>query len=282
MEDTNFFGSEFTIVAGPCAVESEDQIWRVAKFLASLGVTHIRGGAYKPRTRPGSFRGVGRDGLRWMKAAALEYGLIVVSEVLTRSQLEESYECIDVVQIGSRNMTSFGFLSEVGRVTSTDSKPVLVKRGFASTLNELLCAVDYVREYGNERIALCLRGIRTFEQVDSLLRYTPDIGAIVELKQQTGLPIIFDPSHSCGDRTFVPSISAAAVAAGANGLLIEVSDDPAHARCDGRQAMVLSRLPALIEYVYGIRNHTDVSTGLLHSNMATATAYRETRRSNSL
>lgn len=223
------------IIAGPCTVESYQQIDSIANELSSLGIKFLRGGGYKPRTNPDNFQGLGAEGIRMLSEIAAKYGMYTVTEVTSVHQLEFLYNYIDVVQIGSRMMTSYAFLSEIGEITSNDCKPILLKRGMSSTINEMIYASEYLSRNGNNNIIFCLRGIRTFEQVDSAFRYTPDIAGIIELKEKRKNPVIFDPSHSAGDGKYVSSLSYSALAAGADGLLIEVDTNPDIATVDTKQ-----------------------------------------------
>lgn len=235
------------IIAGPCVVESRAQIETLARELAEIGVRFLRGGAFKPRTSHLSFQGLGNAGLDLLLDSACNNQMFTVTEVLDSEQLEENYDKIDIIQIGSRNMSSYGFLKQVGKISATDSKPVILKRGFAATLDEFLSAADYIRNEGNENVILCLRGVRTFEQIDSKLRFTPDIGAILDLKERTELPVIFDPSHSTGIAKYVLPISKAALAAGADGLIIECHHDPENAMIDGEQAVSTKIIKDLLD-----------------------------------
>lgn len=225
------------IIAGPCSVESREQIAALAEYLSSVGIKVLRGSAFKPRTSPDSFQGLGEPGLQYIREAADRYGMFVVSEILDSEQLGMYYDMIDVIQIGSRNMTSSGFLKQVGKKTAIDKKPVLLKRGFASTIKEFLFAADYIINEGNPNVLLCLRGIRTFEQIDSAFRFTPDIASILELKLKSPLPVIFDPSHASGDSSLVYILSKLAMLAGADGLMIETHFNPAEALSDGKQSV---------------------------------------------
>lgn len=228
------------MIAGPCSVESEEQIDEVAKSVSELGIRLLRGGAYKPRTSPDAFQGLGKKGAEMLREAADKHGLLTVSEVMTIDDLEESYDLIDVIQIGARNMASYGFLKQVAEMTKEDHKPILLKRHFGATLTEFLKASDYLSMYGNKNILLCLRGIRTFEQIDSDLRFTPDIGAILDIKEKSRYPIIFDPSHPAGKRKYVGVLSKVALEAGADGLIVEVHPDPENALSDKDQALSIS------------------------------------------
>ncbi|MFP4117460.1 MAG: 3-deoxy-7-phosphoheptulonate synthase [Candidatus Woesearchaeota archaeon] len=235
------------MIAGPCSVESEEQIDKTAKFVASKGLKFLRGGAYKPRTSPDSFQGLGRKGAEMLKRAAERHGLYTVSEVMTDEDLKESYDYIDIVQIGSRNMASYGLIKQIAELTKDDRKPVLLKRHFGATITELLKAADYLSYYGNDNVLLCLRGIRTFEQIDSCFRFTPDISGIIELKDKTEKPIIFDPSHSAGLRRYVGKISETALCAGADGLIIEIHPEPDSALSDKDQALFFDDFSELLE-----------------------------------
>lgn len=245
----DFFKNKPVIIAGPCAIESEKQIIRISSELASMGIKFLRGGAYKPRTSPKTFQGLGRKGLEYMRKAAEANNMKIVSELLETKQLEESYDLIDIIQIGSRNMSSYGFLKQVGKMTAKDNKPVLLKRGFNSTLNELILASEYITEFGNPNIIFCLRGIRTFEQIDSKMRFTPDLAGILELKEMTPQPVIFDPSHSTGNSKYVVDIAKAALLLGADGLMIETHYNPIVALSDGEQSILPEKLKEIIDYI---------------------------------
>jgi 3-deoxy-7-phosphoheptulonate synthase len=223
-------GPQVVFMAGPCSVEHEEQIERAAEMVASAGATILRGGAFKPRTSPYSFQGLGEVGLRLLRKAADRHGLAVVSEVMDPSQIPLLIEYVDILQVGMRNMQNFNLLRELGKVR----KPVLLKRGIAATFEELLLSAEYILSGGNYDVILCERGIRTFE---TTMRNTMDIGAIPALKRLTHLPIIADPSHGTGRRDFVVPMARAAVAAGADGLLIEVQHDPDHALSDRAQTL---------------------------------------------
>ena len=220
----------FCLIAGPCTVESRDQTLGVARAVAAAGASMLRGGAFKPRTSPFSFQGLGLEGLEILRAAREETGLPVVSE-MTSTQLADDFSgSVDVIQVGARNMQNYGLLEVVGKL----DKPVLLKRGLSSTLDELLQAADYILKEGNERVILCERGIRTF---DNAMRFTLDLGAVPWLKLHTHLPVIVDPSHAAGDRRLVEPLSRAAAAVGADGIIVEVHEDPEVALCDGPQAV---------------------------------------------
>ncbi|MCL5992404.1 MAG: 3-deoxy-7-phosphoheptulonate synthase [Bacteroidetes bacterium] len=242
------FSTQRVIIAGPCAVETSEQIKRLAGILKKLGIKFFRAGAFKPRTSPKNFQGLGIEGLQLIRKTADENGLYVVSEIMDNAELENCYNLIDVIQIGSRSMASYGFLKLIGKATAKDQKPVLLKRGFNATLQELLYAAEYISNEGNPNIILCLRGIRTFEQIDSAMRFTPDLASIIELKEKTGLPVLFDPSHSSGDAKYVEQLSKAALLLGADGLLVEVHDEPEKALSDGKQAILPDVLKEIIEF----------------------------------
>jgi 3-deoxy-7-phosphoheptulonate synthase len=226
------------IIAGPCAVESKEQIFSIAKELADNGIKFLRGGAFKPRTSPDTFQGLGDKGIELIREAADKYSMFVVSEVLEIDQLDRNYDKIDIVQIGSRNMASYGFLKQIGKKTAVDKKPILLKRGFGSTIKEFLFAARYIIDEGNPNVILCLRGIRTFEQIHSELRFTPDLATILEIKEQSDLPVIFDPSHSTGSVKYVEQIAKAALGLGADGLLIETHINPEEAMSDKEQCVL--------------------------------------------
>ncbi len=230
------------IIAGPCSVESQEQIESISKELSSYGIKFLRGGTFKPRTSPNSFQGLGDKGVDLLKFAAENNSMFTVTEVLEINQLERNYNKIDIVQIGTRNMTSYGFLKQIGKITSTDNKPIILKRGFSSTITEFIEASKYITEEGNSNVILCLRGIRTFEQISSKLRFTPDLASILELKSMTDLPVIFDPSHSTGNSEYVLEVAKAALTLGADGLLIETHNQPELALSDAAQAILPSQL----------------------------------------
>jgi len=226
----------FTVIAGPCAVESRDQMLDSARIVKKLGGDMLRGGAFKPRTSPYDFQGLGEEGLKYLKEASLETGLPFVTEVTGENKIDIVMQYADMLQIGARNMRSYDLLKEIGEATSANKMPVLLKRGDNATLEEFLNAAEYLVKEGNENVVLCLRGIRTFE-CGKFVRNTADIGMIPVLKKETGLPVIFDPSHSAGKRHLIIPYSLAAVGAGADGLLVESHCDPESARCDGQQSL---------------------------------------------
>jgi 3-deoxy-7-phosphoheptulonate synthase len=223
-------GEHFALIAGPCTVESRDQLLTTARTVHAAGATMLRGGAYKPRTSPYAFQGLGTEGLRLLAEAKAETGLPIVTELMDAKDLEPVLEVADVIQIGARNMQNYTLLSEVGR----SSTPVLIKRGLSSTLDELLMAAEYVLKEGNPNVLLCERGIRTFE---TAYRFTLDLTAVPVLKELTHLPVVVDPSHAPGRRSLVEPLSLAAAAAGADGIIVEVHPQPEEAICDGPQQL---------------------------------------------
>ncbi|HEV2297763.1 MAG TPA: 3-deoxy-7-phosphoheptulonate synthase [Candidatus Acidoferrales bacterium] len=225
-----FGGVEVIVAAGPCAVESADQIMRVAEGVARMGARILRGGAFKPRTSPYSFQGLGEEGLKLLRKSADKFGLLVVSEIMDPSQMDLIMRYVDILQVGARNMQNYHLLRALGEVR----KPVLLKRGMSATIEELLLSAEYIMSGGNYNVILCERGIRTFE---TSTRNTLDIAAIPVIKKLSHLPIIADPSHGTGRRDKVAPMARAAVAAGADGLLIEVHHDPEHALSDGAQSL---------------------------------------------
>ena len=226
------------IIAGPCSVESELQIENTAKELSKLGIKFLRGGAFKPRTSPESFQGLGSKGVELISRAAKNNNMFVVTELMDSPQLKKHYDDIDIIQIGSRNMSSFSFLKEVGKMTAEVQKPVLLKRGFSATITEFLHAAQYIIQEGNQNVVLCLRGIRTFEQIDSLFRFTPDLASIIELKERSNLKVIYDPSHASGNAKYIEKISLAAISLGADGLMIESHYRPEEAQSDKDQCIL--------------------------------------------
>ena len=235
-------GDHFTMIAGPCTIESREQTLVTAHTVAAAGATMFRGGAYKPRTSPYAFQGLGQEGLRLLAEAKAQTGLPIVTEVMDARDLEPVLEVADVVQIGARNMQNYTLLSEIGR----SGCPALIKRGLSSTLEELLMAAEYVLKEGNEAVILCERGIRTFE---TAYRFTLDLMAIPVLKEMTHLPVIVDPSHAAGRRDLVGPMSLAAAAAGADGLIVEVHPNPDEAICDAAQQLVADEFPEYLDRV---------------------------------
>ncbi len=228
--DVVFGGRDIVVAAGPCAVETEDQIHETAGIVAGLGATVLRGGAFKPRTSPYSFQGLGQQGLELLRAAGDRTGLPVVTEVVSPNEVEVVAEYADMLQVGARNMQNFSLLRAVGE----SQKPVWLKRGMMSTVKELLLAAEYVVDAGNPDVVLCERGIRSFDQST---RNTFDVNAIPLLKRETHLPVVADPSHGCGVRDLVPHVARAAIAAGADGLMVEVHPRPEVALSDGPQSL---------------------------------------------
>ncbi|HUZ46298.1 MAG TPA: 3-deoxy-7-phosphoheptulonate synthase [Terriglobia bacterium] len=239
-KDVAVGGNRVVVMAGPCSVESETQIDTIAARIREMGVRVLRGGAFKPRTSPYSFQGLGLPGLKMMRHAADKYGLLVVSEVMDHTQIPVVTDYVDVLQVGARNMQNYNLLKELGKT----SKPVLLKRGISATIEELLLAAEYIMSGGNYNVVLCERGIRTFENAT---RNTLDISAIPVIKKFSHLPIIVDPSHGTGRRDKVAPMARAAVAAGADGLLIEVHPDPEKALSDGAQSLYLEQFEQLMK-----------------------------------
>jgi 3-deoxy-7-phosphoheptulonate synthase len=235
----------FTLIAGPCGVESRAQTLAAADSVGAGGATMLRGGAFKPRTSPHSFQGLGREGLRILAEARAATGLPIVTELTDVRELDAVLEVADVIQIGARNMQNAPLLTEVGR----SGRPALLKRGPAATIDELLLAAEYILAEGNEDVTLCERGIRTFERST---RYTLDVAAVPVLKERTHLPVIVDPSHAAGRRELVRPLSLAAVAAGADGLIVEVHPDPAAALSDGPQALTTDEFADFAGEVLGL------------------------------
>lgn len=238
-------GPEVIVMAGPCSVESESQISLVAESVAGSGARILRGGAFKPRTSPYSFQGLGEEGLYLLAAARDRTGLPVVTEVVAPEDVELVGTHADMLQIGARNMQNFRLLSEAG----AQPKPVLLKRGISSSIEEVLLAAEYIASAGNTRVILCERGIRTFENAT---RNTFDVSAVPVLKQKTHLPVIVDPSHAAGDRSLVPALAAAGVAAGADGVLVEVHNDPDNALSDGPQSLTLAGFTSTMSLLKGV------------------------------
>ncbi len=230
VDDVHVGGDDFALIAGPCTVESRDQTLEIARCVSEAGAAMLRGGAYKPRTSPYSFQGLGVQGLRLLREAKEETGLPIVTELMDVRDVEDVAEVADVIQVGARNMQNYNLLTEIGRT----NRAVLLKRGLSATLEELLMAAEYVLKEGNERVMLCERGIRTHE---TAYRFTLDLLAIPALKEMSHLPVIVDPSHAAGRRDWVRPMSMAAAAAGADGIIVEVHNEPEAAICDGPQAL---------------------------------------------
>ena len=223
-------GEKLAVIAGPCSVESETQIVEVAEAVQKSGAAALRGGAFKPRTSPYSFQGMGNDGIRLLQEAKAVTGLPIVTEIMSTDNIEMFEMCVDVIQVGARNMQNFDLLKQLGHTT----KPILLKRGLSSTIEEWLMSAEYIMAGGNHQVILCERGIRTFE---TFTRNTLDLSAVLAVKKLSHLPVVVDPSHACGQAWMVERMSLAAVAAGADGLIIEVHNDPKNALCDGAQSI---------------------------------------------
>ena len=232
-------GGHFAVMAGPCSVETPEQVLETAKACKEAGATILRGGAFKPRTSPYSFQGMGPEGLELLELAKKETGLPIVSEVMDISQLQY-FDNVDMLQIGARNMQNFDLLKAVGKT----KKPILLKRGMSATIQEWIMAAEYIMSEGNPNVIFCERGIRTFE---TYTRNTLDLSVVPIIKERTHLPIIIDPSHAAGDYKLIESLSLAAIAAGADGLIIEVHDDPENAWSDGAQSLKPKRYADLVE-----------------------------------
>ena len=235
-------GGNFSVIAGPCSVESEEQICAVAQDVKLSGAAMLRGGAFKPRTSPYSFQGMGTPGLDLLVEARAQTGLPIVTEIMDPRMAELFEERVDVVQVGARNMQNFELLKEVGKM----SKPILLKRGLSNTYEEWIMSAEYIMAAGNENVILCERGIRTFE---TYTRNTLDVSAIPAIKQMSHLPVIVDPSHAAGMYWMVEPLAMAAIAAGADGLIIEVHNDPPHAKCDGQQSLTPKKFDELMKKV---------------------------------
>ena len=252
IKDVVIGGPEVIMMAGPCTVESRDQVMSIAESVSQHGAKVLRGGAFKPRTSPYSFQGMGEEGLRYLRQAADRFDMLVVSEVMEPSQIPLFIRYVDILQIGARNMQNFNLLREVGRI----DKPVLLKRGPASTIEETLLAAEYIMSGGNHEVLICERGIRTFEPY---LRNTFDVSAIPVLKKLSHLPVVADPSHATGRRDKVPPLAQAAVAAGVDALLIEVHNDPENALCDGAQSLLPDQFALLMKRLRLIAEAVDRS-----------------------
>jgi len=254
-----------TCMAGPCSIENRESIFEIARQIKAAGVPFLRGGAYKPRTSPYAFQGMGLEGLKIMREACDQYGLIMMTEATgqnhhhlgsgvfeKKSVLENVVEYTDILQVGTRNMKSYGFLLEVAKLTAERNIPVLLKRGEAATLKEFLLAAEYLVASGNPNVILCLRGIRTFEEKE-FQRYTSDLASIAVLKRESNLPVFFDPSHAIGARDLVEAVALSAVACGADGLVIEAHTCPEKAMSDGDQTIRIDALATLVRKAEAIR-----------------------------
>lgn len=243
--DVTIGGNNLVIMAGPCTVESRDQIVAVGKFVKEQGASVLRGGAWKQRTSPESFRGLGEEGLKYLNGVKTVTGLPIVTEITNPSMVEKYYNKIDCFQVGAKNMQNFDLLVEIGKT----KKPVLLKNSPAATYREFIDAAEYILKEGNPNVILCYRGIRTFE---FMTRYTFDVNAIPILKRETKLPVIADPSHSAGDSSLVETLAAASVVAGADGLIIEVHNNPKEALCDGEQSLDFDEFTKLMDKVRNV------------------------------
>ena len=243
--NTQVGGGVFSVIAGPCSIESEEQVCLIAAAVKASGATMLRGGAFKPRTSPYAFQGLRGHGLELLLEAKRLTGLPVVTEIMDLSQLP-LFDEVDVIQVGARNMQNFELLKELGHT----GKPILIKRGLANTLQELLMSAEYVMAGGNEKVILCERGIRTFE---TATRNTLDLSCVPLLHEMSHLPVVVDPSHATGISTLVPTMAMAASASGADGLMIEVHNDPAHALCDGAQSLTPDQFAAVADKCRRIR-----------------------------
>lgn len=239
-DQTQLGGRDIVIIGGPCTVESTEQMERIARSLSTVAVHALRGGVYKPRTSPYAFQGMGLDGLRILASIRQTYGLPVVTEVMSIAQIQPVCAYADMIQIGSRNMQNFELLKALGSA----NKPVLLKRGLSATVEEFVMAAEYIMAHGNSQVVLCERGIRSF---DSYTRNVLDLGTVVALKQLTHLPVIVDPSHAAGKRELVPDLARAAIACGADGLIIECHPEPEKSISDARQALSLEAMAQLVE-----------------------------------
>jgi len=235
-------GPEVVVMAGPCSVETEEQIFKIAKYVKDAGAKILRGGAFKPRTSPYSFQGLGEEGLKLLRSAADEYKLKVITEVMDKSQIDLVEKYADILQIGARNMQNYIFLKDLGKA----SKPVMLKRGLAATIEEWLMSAEYILAGGNEKVILCERGIRTFE---TATRNTMDISAIPVIKKKSHLPIFADPSHGVGIRDKVIPMARASIAAGADGIIVEVHHDPDRALSDGAQSLYPNQFAQMMKEV---------------------------------
>ena len=230
------------IIAGPCAIESYDQLLKTAQFVKSKGANVLRGGAYKPRTSPNSFQGLKEEGLEILKAVKKETGMAVITELMDIRDLEKLYEVADIIQIGSRNMQNFSLLTEVGK----QDKPVMLKRGLCATVSEWIGASEYIIKEGNNKIIMCERGIRTFEKYT---RNTLDLAAVSIIQKETELPVVVDPSHGTGVRYLIKPMSIGAFAVGADGIMVEVHPNPSEALCDGEQSLCFGEFEDLMESI---------------------------------
>ncbi len=260
IKDVALGGNEVIVAAGPCAIESREQLMAAAEAVRSAGGRILRGGAFKPRTSPYSFQGLGLEGLKLLKEAGERYGLVTVTEIMDQHDLDAVIEHADICQIGARNMQNYPLLTAVGK----SSHPVIIKRGPSATIDEWLLAAEYVLAQGNERVILCERGVHPLDRGHT--RYTLDLSAVPVAKFLSHLPVIVDPSHACGNWRYVASMSKAAVAAGADGLLMEIHPDPAAALCDGTQSLRLEGFAKLMGELSGVATAIgrSLATGASH------------------
>ena len=245
VKDSEIGGNQLNMIAGPCAVESEEQIFSIAEFLASKKMKFIRGGAYKPRTSPYAFQGLGKKGLELLRKAADQFGLAVVTEVMDLSLLDEVYQYADILQVGTRNMHNYHFLRELGKI----DKPVLLKRGMAARIEEWLMAAEYILLGGNEQVILCERGVRSF---DTSTRNIMDLAAVSLVKELSHLPVIADPSQGTGRKNLIGPVSMAAVAAGTDGLMIEIHNQPEKALSDGEQSLNFKQFSEILPGIMAV------------------------------
>lgn len=244
--DVRFGAGDVVVMAGPCAVESRAQLLRTARAVRAAGARVLRGGAFKPRSSPYDFQGLGPDALELLAEARAETGLLIVTEVMDSSDVELVAAYADILQIGSRNMSAFRLLQRAAET----GKPIMLKRGFQATIKEWLLSAEYILAHGNDRVLMCERGIRSFDA--EFTRNTLDLNAVPVLRQETHLPIIVDPSHGTGRADLVPAMARAALAVGADGLLVEVHDDPARALCDGKQSLATDAFATLMDDLRGL------------------------------
>ena len=245
-EGVSIGGDRLAVIAGPCSVESEGQIVAIAQDVKGSGAAALRGGAFKPRTSPYAFQGLECEGLELLKEAREATGLPIVTEIMGTEYIGLFEEWVDVIQVGARNMQNFDLLKKLGRHTT---KPILLKRGLSNTIEEWLMSAEYIMSGGNDRVILCERGIRTFE---TFTRNTLDLSAVLAVKRLSHLPVVLDPSHACGKAWMVERMAMAAVAAGADGLIIEVHNDPAHALCDGAQSVTPEQFGGIMDKLRAI------------------------------
>ena len=259
MDGIEVGGNDLNLIAGPCSVESEDQIHEIAEFLNKQQIKFIRGGAFKPRTSPYSFRGLGNKGLKYIREAANKNNLRVVTELMDLSNLDDVYNHTDIIQIGARNMSNFSLLAELGKT----KKPIMLKRGMSAKATEWLLAADYILSGGNENVILCERGIRSF---DMQSRNVFDLGVIPLMQSLSHLPVFADPSHGVGKAAFVNKMGLAAIAAGANGLMIEIHPHPEKALSDGEQALTFNEFETFLNATKPLLSAINKSADFIESN----------------